>query len=342
MKKVGIVFGGKSTEKKISVISAKTVIDNIDKNKYEISRIFIEDDDWYLCDDIDSNYKIVNKKKIDNIISFLKDLDTVFPVLHGKYGEDGTIQGMFEMFDIPYVGCGVIGSAMCMDKVYTKTVLSKANINQCKYVYVKNIKDKFIYVDEEFNEKELDIKEIIKLIESKIKYPVFVKPSRSGSSIGVNRANSSSELETNIIEASKYDNEILIEEGILGKEVECAVLGNNEVITSPLGEILPDEVFYSYDSKYTNNESKLLIPAPLSKETTKKVQEIAAKAYKALSLKGLSRVDFFVTDNNEIYLNEINTLPGFTSISMYPMLMKEKGIEVKDLIDKLINLSLEK
>ena len=139
MKKIGIVFGGKSTEKKISVISAKTVIDNIDKNKYEVHNIFIDENEWYLCEGIDSNYEIINKKKIDNIISFLKELDTVFPVLHGKYGEDGTIQGMFEMFDIPYVGCGVIGSAMCMDKVYTKVVLSKANINQCKYVYVKKV-----------------------------------------------------------------------------------------------------------------------------------------------------------------------------------------------------------
>lgn len=343
MKKVGIVFGGRSTEADISVISAKTVIDNIDKNKYEVSNIFIDkDNNWYESTGIDSKYEVLNKNKIDNIIEYIKQFDSIFPVMHGKYGEDGTIQGMFEMFNIPYVGPGVFASSACMDKVYTKIILDRANINQVKSLYIKKEKDNFVYVDKEFNEQVLDIDEIVDIATSKINYPIFIKPSRSGSSIGINVSNNKEELKNGILDSVKYDNEILLEEGCKAREIECAVLGNEEVIASCLGEIVPDEKFYSFDSKYKNNESKLLIPAPLEESLTNEIRNTAIKAYKAVNAFGLSRVDFFVDENNNYYLNEINTIPGFTSISMYPMLFKESGIEIKDLIDKLIELSLNK
>ena len=342
MKKIGIVFGGRSTEKKISVISAKTVIDNIDKKNYDVKNLFIDEDDkWYECDGIDKDYNIVNKKEIVSIVPYLKRLDSVFPVMHGKYGEDGTIQGMFEMFDIPYVSPGVLASALCMDKVYTKIILDRANIKQTKSIYIKKEKDNYIYVDKEFNEEKVDLDKIVEIVSSNLKYPVYIKPSRQGSSIGINVANKEDELKIGIEDSVKYDNEILLEEGVKAREIECAVLGNEDPIASCLGEIIPDEEFYSYDSKYKNNESKLLIPAPLSEELTNKIRTTAIKAYKALNCKGLSRVDFFV-DGNNFYLNEINTIPGFTSISMYPMLFKESGIEIKELITKLIELSLEK
>lgn len=343
MKKIGIVFGGKSTENKISVISAKTVIDNIDIDKFEVKKIFIDQDDrWYECDGIDKDYNIINKKEIVSIVPYLKKLDSVFPVMHGKYGEDGTIQGMFEMFDIPYISPGVLASALCMDKVYTKIILDRANIKQTKSIYIKYEKDKFIFVDKEFNEEKVDLDKITKIVNSNLKYPVYIKPSRQGSSIGINVANTDEELKNGIEDSVKYDNEILLEEGVKAREIECAVLGNENPIASCLGEIIPDEEFYSYDSKYKNNESKLLIPAPLSEELTNKIRTTAIKAYKALNCKGLSRVDFFVDDKNEFYLNEINTIPGFTSISMYPLLFKESGIDIKDLITKLIEYSLEK
>lgn len=341
-KKVGVIFGGKSTESKISVISAKTVIDNLDETKYDIHKIFIDKNDWYTCDRIDDEFNIINKSKIDNIISFIKDMDTIFPVLHGKYGEDGTIQGMFEMFDIPYVGCKVLSSSVCMDKVYTKMILEKANINQCKYISIKQENNDLILISNNLEEEKKSINEIVRSVTNKLNYPVFVKPSRSGSSIGVSSAKIEKDLEEAILDALKYDNEILIEEGIKGREIECAVLGNTDVIASPLGEIIPDEVFYSYDSKYKNNESKLIIPANIDKETSDEIRKTAIKAYKAIGCTGLSRVDFFLSDDNCIYLNEINTLPGFTSISMYPMLIKEYGIELPELLDKLIELSFEK
>lgn len=342
MKKVGVVFGGKSTEKEISVISAKTVINNLDKTKYEIYNIFIEEDDWYTCDGIDNDNNVINKNKIDNIISFIKEMDTIFPVLHGKYGEDGTIQGMFEMFDIPYVGCKVLASSVCMDKVYTKMILEKAGINQSKYICIKKVKEDYVLISKSLDEKNTSLSEIVKTASKELNYPIFIKPSRSGSSIGVSSAKNDKELKESIIEASKYDNEILLEEGIKGREIECAVLGNEDVIASPLGEIIPDEKFYSYDSKYKNNESKLIIPAEIDKNVSDRIREIAVKAYKAIGCTGLSRVDFFLADDNTIYLNEINTLPGFTSISMYPMLIKEYGIELPRLLDRLIDLSFDK
>ena len=267
-------------------------------------------------------------------------MDVIFPVLHGFYGEDGTIQGLFELLKIPYVGCGVLASSVGMDKVYTKLNFEKAHINQAKYIYIRKYNEKYIYIDEEFNEKILELEDIAKITNNKLRFPVFVKPSNSGSSVGINKAHNIEELKNAIVEAGKYDNKILIEEGIIGKEVECAVLGNEDVISSCVGEIKSADEFYSYDAKYNNENSKTLIPAEISEENSKEIQKLAIKAFKAISGRGLSRVDFFIEDKTQkIYINEINTLPGFTSISMYPKLFEAVGISYEKLLDNLIELA---
>lgn len=345
--KLGIIFGGMSTENEVSVVSASSIIKNIDREKYEVYPIYIDKQgNWYKYDEnekIEFGEEVLTKGKIDNIIDYLKKLDVLFPVLHGLYGEDGTIQGLFELLKIPYVGCKVLASSVGMDKVYTKIIFERAGIKQAKYEYVRKYRDKYIYIDKSFNEEILDIKEVVNKVEKNLKYPMFIKPSNSGSSVGINKAKTKEELEESIEYASKYDNKILIEEGIVGKEVECAVLGNEEVISSCVGEIASAEEFYSYDAKYKNEESKTYIPANISEQKSEEIRKSAIKAFKAIDGKGLSRVDFFIEkDTQNIYINEINTLPGFTSISMYPKLFEKSGIPYKELLNKIIDLSLEK
>lgn len=345
--KLGIIFGGMSTENEVSVVSASSIIKNIDREKYDVYPIYIDKQgNWYKYDEnekIKFGEEVLTKGKIDNIIDYLKKLDVLFPVLHGLYGEDGTIQGLFELLKIPYVGCKVLASSVGMDKVYTKIIFERAGIKQAKYEYVRKYRDKYIYIDKSFNEEILDIKEVVNKVEKNLKYPMFIKPSNSGSSVGINKAKTKEELEEYIEYASKYDNKILIEEGIVGKEVECAVLGNEEVISSCVGEIASAEEFYSYDAKYKNEESKTYIPANISEQKSEEIRKSAIKAFKAIDGKGLSRVDFFIEkDTQNIYINEINTLPGFTSISMYPKLFEKSGIPYKELLNKIIDLSLEK
>ena len=258
-------------------------------------------------------------------------------------GEDGSIQGLFELLSIPYVGCGILASSVGMDKAYTKIIFEKAGIKQAKYEYIRSFNDKYIYVDKEFNEEILKIDEVVQKIANNLKYPMFIKPSNSGSSVGINKANNIEELKYAIEYAAKFDKKILIEEGLVGKEVECAVLGNEEVEASCIGEIKPAEDFYTFDAKYKNQESKVLIPADLPEEMSEKIRKLAVKAFKSIDGKGLSRVDFFANvATNEIYINEINTLPGFTTISMYPKLFEQVGIPYAELLDKLIKLALEK
>lgn len=350
--KVGVVFGGISSEHDVSKVSGTSVISNLNKEKYDILPIYIDKEgNWYKYEKdindiqiLDINSDISKDiKPILNIGEILKSLDVVFPVLHGLGGEDGSIQGMFELFNIPYVGCGILASSVGMDKAYTKIIFEKAGIKQAKYEYIRKFNNNYIYVDKEFNEEVLNINEVIQKIDNNLKYPMFIKPSNSGSSVGINKANNIEELKNAIEYASRFDKKILIEEGIIGKEVECAVLGNEEVISSCVGEIKPAEEFYTFDAKYKNQESKVLIPADISEKTSDEIRKLAIKAFKAINGKGLSRVDFFVNEEtSEIYINEINTLPGFTTISMYPKLFEQVGIKYTDLLDKLINLALEK
>lgn len=341
--KIGVIFGGMSTENEVSCISGASVIKHLNKEKYNVFPIYIDKiGNWYKVklEDVEKSEELENKEHIENITEYLKQMDVIFPVLHGLYGEDGTIQGLFELLKIPYVGCGVLASSVGMDKVYTKLIFEKANINQAKYIYIRKYNEKYIYIDEEFNEKILELEDITKITNDKLRFPVFVKPSNSGSSVGINKAHNIEELKNAIVEAGKYDNKILIEEGIVGKEVECAVLGNEDVISSCVGEIKSADEFYSYDAKYNNENSKTLIPAEISEENSKKIQKLAIKAFKAISGRGLSRVDFFIEDKTEkIYINEINTLPGFTSISMYPKLFEAVGISYEKLLDNLIELA---
>ena len=334
MIKLGVILGGTSTENEISIKSGNSVLNNLDKEKYEIFPIYIDKDgEWYKFD---------TNEKIDNIIKYLKNMDIIFPVLHGLGGEDGTIQGMLELFRIPYIGCNVLASCVGMDKAYTKIIFEKAKINQAEYIFVKKfINNKYIIVDEDLNEIDVDKNELINTVNKKLNYPVFVKPSNSGSSVGVNKCHNNKELEKNIEIAAEYDSKILIEQGIIGKEVECAVLGSNKlgIEVSRVGQILSAEDFYSFDAKYENQDSKTVIPADITNQQADKIKELAVKAFKAIDGNGLSRVDFFVEDTTgKIYINEINTMPGFTDISMYPKLIEDLGYSYSELLDKLIEI----
>lgn len=343
--KLGVIFGGTSTEHNVSIVSGTSIIKNLNKEKYEIYPIYIDlKGEWFKYTYNNEEFKvgdeIIGTEKIENIVKYLKELDIVFPVLHGLYGEDGTIQGMLELLKIPYVGTKVLGSSICMDKAYAKVIFDKANISQAEYIYIRKYNDKYIYIEKDFTEEILDINGIIKNVLDKIKFPMFVKPSNAGSSVGISKVENETELIKAIEYAGKFDNKILIEEGIQGREVECAVFGNEEVQTSCLGEILSADEFYSFNAKYQNQESKTVIPADLPEELSNEVRKIAKKAYKATDCKGLARVDFFVDDkNNKIYINEINTIPGFTQISMYPKLWEQTGVNYSDLLDKLIELA---
>lgn len=338
-KKIAVLFGGQSTEHEVSRVSASSVLRNIDQSKYDIYPIGItKDGKWFEytgnIDNIengqwekDEYYKTPQGEKI----LFNKEVDVVFPVLHGQFGEDGTIQGLCKLMNIPCVGPGVMSSALCMDKIYTKYILEHAGIKQAAYVVVtnydyKNNKDKFI-----------------DKIEKELGYPVFVKPANSGSSVGITKAHNKEELDLGLQEALKHDRKVLVEEGLNVREVEVAVLGNDEPMASIPGEIIPAKEFYDYEAKYENAASKLLIPAALSEEKLNYIRELAVKIYKALDCAGMTRVDFLIDkENEEVYLNEVNTIPGFTSISMYPKMWEATGKPYSELISDLIELAIER
>lgn len=349
--KVAIIFGGKSSEYEVSLKTVSSVLANIDTKKYEIIAIGIsKEGQWYLYSGpyeniITDSWQIprftrsaiispdCSKKGIyilqnDQSYQFV-GVDILFPVLHGKNGEDGTIQGIFELSGIPYVGCGLISSANCMDKEITHTLLESASIKMTKWI--------------SFRKPELDDFESIRQkVTSTFDYPVFVKPANAGSSVGVSKVGDDSDLRRALEIAFEQDKKVVVEKAVIGREVECAVLGNDEPMASVLGEIAPEVEFYDYDAKYKSGTTKLHIPARIDDSISEKVKAIAVKAYRTMECSGLSRVDFFVCDDGEIILNEINTLPGFTEISMYPKLMEATGIPYTDLIDKLITLGFER
>ncbi len=350
MKKLCVIFGGRSPEHDISRKSVTSVLNNLDKSKYDIYVIGItKKGAWYLYTGDIKNIEggeweqdTANKKKAiispdseDRAILVIDEngvkkihTDVIFPVLHGEYGEDGTVQGLFELSGIPYVGAGVMASANGMDKTSSKIVFESAGIPQADWVVV-NRNDDF---EEKMNE-----------IEKHLGYPCFVKPARTGSSVGVGKAHDRAELKNALENAAKFDRKILVEENIDGREVECAVLGNDDVKAATVGEIMPTVEFYDFDAKYNDNSTKLQIPADLPEKTTELIREYAVRAFKALDGDGLSRVDFFVRNSDgKVLLNEINTLPGFTNISMYPKLWGAVGIEYGELLDRLIELALER
>ena len=344
--KLGVIFGGMSTEHDVSIVSGTSVISNLNKDKYEVFPIYInKQGDWYKYEDINKSYQVGdevdNITKIDNPTLYLKSLDVVFPVLHGLYGEDGSIQGLLELLKIPYVGCHVLSSSISMDKAYTKIIFEKAGIKQANYIYLKVSKNNCILIHKDFSEEIVTLDKVCEIAES-LKYPIFVKPSNSGSSVGIRKASSREELKEAINYASQFDNKVLLEEQINGREIECAVLGNEDVKASCLGEILPSDSFYSFDAKYKDENSKTIVSAELKGNLEEKVKELAIKAFKAVDGKGFSRVDFFVNEQEEqIYINEINTIPGFTKISMYPKLWEHSDIPYPELLDNLIFLAMK-
>ena len=346
MKKIALIFGGQSTERNVSKVSGQFVSKSIDKEKYEVTNIFIDESGkWYeyLGEryDVSLDEELENLNPIENVTEYLKQFDCAFPVLHGLYGEDGTIQGLFELLELPYVGCKVLGSSLAMDKVYSKIVFERAGLNQVNYEYIRRHNDKYIYVAKDFTETEYTLEEVAKKVSENLKFPVFVKPSNSGSSVGITKAHDANELLTSIEEAAKYDKKILIEEGLDIRELECAVLGNEEVLASCVGEVVSADEFYDYESKYKNAASKTILRADIPSELEEKLRNLAVKAFKSIDGKGLSRVDFFLDKEGNIYLNEINTLPGFTGTSMYPKLFEESGVNPKELTSRLIELAFE-
>ena len=345
-KTVAVVFGGQSSEHEVSCVSGTTIISNINRDIYDVLIIGItKEGKWLKVDNVEdvTSGEWVNSKVgavispdatlsgailtyEGNKVEFVK-LDVVFPVLHGLYGEDGTIQGLLELSKIPYVGCGVLSSAISMDKLYTKIVVDRIGVPQAKYVdvYKKELKN---------------IEEPVNRVEEAFSYPVFIKPSNAGSSKGVSKANNREELVKGLHMAAEHDRKILVEETINGREVECAVLGGNEVKASGVGEIIAAAEFYDYDAKYNNADSKTVLSADLPQETTDLIRDYAVRIFKAVDGHGLARVDFFVDKvTGDVIFNEINTLPGFTSISMYPMLWEARGLGKAQLISKLLQLA---
>ncbi len=347
--KVGIIFGGKSAEHEVSLRSAKNIIEAIDKDKYEPVLIGVDKKGKWLLSDSSKfllnsgNPKLIKLNneasqsvalvpqsdgRIANLDTHQSDkfIEVVFPILHGPFGEDGTMQGLLKLANIPFVGASVLGSAVGMDKDVMKRLLRDAGIPIAKFLAVKG------------NEIPT-YEEVIK----KLGFPFFVKPANLGSSIGVSKVKNERDFAKAVREALNYDRKVLIEENIEGREIECSVLGNDEPIASVPGEVISHHDFYSYEAKYIDEHGAALeIPAKLSDELVKKVQALAVRTFQILSCEGLGRVDFFLKENGDVLVNEINTMPGFTSVSMYPKLWEASGISYTELIDRLIQLAFER
>ncbi|MFH4918830.1 D-alanine--D-alanine ligase [Staphylococcus cohnii] len=339
---VCIVYGGKSAEHDVSILTAQNVLNAIDKEKYQVDIIYITNDgDW---------------KKKENIVDPIDDIDTlrlaevpageiskllnegslgtaysaVFPLLHGPNGEDGTIQGLFEVLDIPYVGNGVLAASSSMDKLVMKQLFAHRGLPQLPYVS---------FLRSEYQKYENNI---LKLVHDKLEYPVFVKPANLGSSVGISKCNDEEELKRGIEEAFQFDRKLVIEQGIDAREIEVAVLGNDYPETTWPGEVVKDVAFYDYKAKYKDGKIKLDIPADLNDEVKMTLRNMAVEAFKATDCSGLLRADFFVTEDNQIFINETNAMPGFTAYSMYPSLWENMGVSYAELISKLIELAKEK
>lgn len=328
MKRIGLFFGGMGNEAEVSVMSAVNVAQNIDRKKYQPVLVYWHKDGrFYLLEKMEE----LDKLPKDNVLpieDFKKHFDIALPITHGKFGEDGVLQGIFESQKIKYCGCRVFSSSLCMDKAASKIYISGKNINQAK----------FAIIDYVLNSKE-EIRKVLEDVKKKFKLPLFVKPANSGSSVGTVQVKKIASLNSAIEEAKKHDSKIVIEEGLVGQqEVEVSVIGNDKISVSVLGELVTPGGFYDFDNKYKLGNTDILIPARLSKKQAEKIRELAKKIYKLCFCSGFARVDFFVK-NNKIYFNEINTLPGFTNISMFPKLFEKSGIPYKTLISKIIELA---
>ncbi len=331
---VAVMYGGTNTEHEVSIVSARSVVDHLDHDKYHVIGIYITKQNQWL--QLLPSQAETLPTSADTTLTPADlthhNIDIIFPVLHGLYGEDGTIQGMLEMLHLPYVGCGVLASALCMDKVVQKQLCLQQGLAVTPFVWT----DQYRW--------NTDPNPTLQYIANKLHYPLFVKPANQGSSVGISKVHNQPELLPAINEAFRYDSKIIIEQGVPhAREIECAVLGNDDPKVSVLGEINPSNEFYDYDAKYVDGKSEAHIPANLPSPITEKVQAIAQKAFKLLNCSGPARVDFLIDDQTmDIYLNELNTLPGFTSISMYPQLWEASGLPYDQLLDQLIALGLER
>lgn len=334
-----LIYGGKSAEHEVSIVSAYNIVKEINFEQHTVKPIYItREGKWVKGDDLKTAEHI--NSQIDMIVSEdkpafdfneLRQEDAVaFPVLHGPNGEDGTVQGLFEVLDVPYVGCGVLASSTGMDKIISKALFEHAGIPQLPYVPVNQKRWK------------LDQDAVIQSIESELSYPMYVKPANMGSSVGISEAKNQDELRQAIVLAFEFDHRVVVEQGVIAREIEISILGNEDVNTSVPGELVKDIQFYDYESKYENNNVTLQIPANVDNNIITKLKDYAAKAFLAIDGSGLTRADFFVTENNEIYINEVNTFPGFTPISMYPKLWENTGLSYHDLIEELIQLGIKR
>ena len=343
-KRIGLLYGGKSAEHEVSLSTAKAVTQALDFNEFEVFPIFITlNGEWRVGPQLTEPAQTIEQLQFittseqseNNITQFVtahmeKPFNVIFPLLHGTNGEDGTVQGFLEVLNIPYVGNGVLSSAAGMDKVTMKQLFEIAKLNQVPYVhFIRSAweNDKAAWVEK---------------CEQTLGYPMFVKPANLGSSVGISKATNAAELEKAVEYALQYDRKIVIEQGITAREIELAVLGNDQPMVSVAGEIKPMTEFYDYDSKYKDGSTALIIPAPLEDEAYANLVEMAKKAFKAIDGAGLVRADFFVTENNEIFINEVNTMPGFTPVSMYPLLWQHTNVTYPELIKQLIHLALER
>jgi len=348
---LALIFGGRSGEHEVSLMSARSVLSVLDPLKYEITQIGITlSGQWLIGDDVIGKFESGNLAGLEPAlvvpdpsqsgvhvlrgkqIERLGGIDVFFPLVHGTFGEDGTIQGLFEMADAAYVGAGVLGSSVGMDKAVFKDVMRANGIPSVESMLVLRA------------EVEQDMQGILRRAEAMSPYPLFTKPANLGSSVGVTKCRSRSDLQEGLMEASLYDRRVLIERGVANaREIEVSVLGNDDPRASVPGEVLPSREFYSYESKYIDGTSGLLIPAPLPQEVSAQVQDLALRAFKAIDAAGMARVDFLLDkSSNKLYLNELNTIPGFTKISMYPKLWEASGIPYASLVDRLIELALQR
>src|SRR6266508_1851267 len=339
---VAVLFGGRSGEHEVSLMSARSVLSMLDSAKYDVTQIGItHDGKWLTGEDVLGKFEsgkfnglkhfVLSPDPSDASRSTLH-IDVFFPILHGTFGEDGTLQGLFELADVAYIGAGVLGSAVGMDKGVFKDVMIANNIPVVDTMVVLR------------SEIEKDMLSVIEKAETIGDYPLFTKPANLGSSVGVTKCSNRSDLQEGLMEAALFDRRILIQKGVKNvREIEVSVLGNDDPVASVCGEVLPSREFYSYESKYIDGTSGLLIPAPLPDEISECIREYAVRAYKAIDCAGMARVDFFVEkDTNKVYLNELNSIPGFTKISMYPKLWEVGGLQYNKLVDQLIELAMER
>ncbi len=354
--RIAVLFGGRSGEHEVSLMSARSVLSALNPEKYEITQVGITKDGVWMTgvnvletlskgiadlvnlkqvviipDQFHNSIWEINEKDSSKSLSLKADVDVVFPVLHGTFGEDGTLQGYLELADLAYVGAGVTGSSVGMDKGIFKDVMRANGISTVESIIVLR------------SEVEANVDAVISRAETVGAYPLFVKPVNLGSSVGISKCNNHADLAEGLMEAIAYDRRALVERGVNAREIEVSVLGNDVPIVSVPGEVLPSREFYSYESKYVDGTSNLLIPAPLPQGISENIQQMAVRAYKAVDCAGMARVDFFIDKaTGEIFLNEINTIPGFTSISMYPKLWEASGLPFSKLVDRLIELALER